>query len=200
MRTSGQLVRWQERLRHYPNDLASTRIEDAALKWGGFHAAGLLTLLRPGERLALLEWIVDDAARVVRIIFALNCVWQPTSKRARRSDRSIAPQACRSGRADRGGATGIRSPPCAPHHDCTSVGNARTRARRAERQPGAKVAPRRPIDLGSAASQRLSAVRVHCGTLAQPTISGLRSHMRVSVNRLKGVSLDSARGDMPFLR
>ncbi len=136
LRTSGQLVRWQERLRHYPNDLASTRIEDAALKWGGFHAAGLLTLLRPGERLALLEWIVDDAARVVRIIFALNCVWQPTSKRARRSDRSIAPQACRSGRADRGGATGIRSPPCAPHHDCTSVGNARTRARRAERQPG----------------------------------------------------------------
>jgi hypothetical protein len=81
LRTSGRLVRWQERLRHYPDELARARIEDAALKWGGFAPAGLLTLLRPGERLALLEWTVDDAARVVRIVFALNRVWQPTLKR-----------------------------------------------------------------------------------------------------------------------
>jgi len=81
LRTSGLLAQWQERLRHYPDELASTRMEDAALKWGGFHAAGLLTLLRPGERLALLEWMVDDAARVVRIVFALNRTWQPTLKR-----------------------------------------------------------------------------------------------------------------------
>jgi hypothetical protein len=81
LRTSGLLARWQDRLRHYPDELANGRIEDAALKWGGFHAAGLLTLLRPGERLALLEWMVDDAARVCRIVFALNRVWQPTLKR-----------------------------------------------------------------------------------------------------------------------
>jgi hypothetical protein len=81
LRTSGLLARWQERLRHYPAELADARIEDAALKWGGFHAAGLLTLLRPGERLALLEWTVDDAARIVRIVFALNRAWQPTLKR-----------------------------------------------------------------------------------------------------------------------
>jgi len=81
LRTSGLLARWQDRLSDYPDDLAYRRIEDAALKWGGFHAAGLLTLLRPGERLALLEWLVDDAARVVRIVFALNRVWQPTPKR-----------------------------------------------------------------------------------------------------------------------
>lgn len=81
LRTSGLLAQWQDRLRRYPDELARARIEDAALKWGGFHAAGLLTLLRPGERLALLEWMVDDAARVVRIVFALNRVWQPTSKR-----------------------------------------------------------------------------------------------------------------------
>jgi hypothetical protein len=81
LRPSGLLARWQERLRHYPDELAEGRIEDAALKWGGFHAAGLLTLLRPGERLALLEWLVDDAIRVVRIVFAANRVWQPTSKR-----------------------------------------------------------------------------------------------------------------------
>jgi predicted nucleotidyltransferase len=81
LRTSGLLERWQERLRDYPETLARARIEDAALTWGGFAAAGLLTIVRPGERLALLERMVDDASRVVRIVFALNRVWQPTTKR-----------------------------------------------------------------------------------------------------------------------
>jgi predicted nucleotidyltransferase len=81
LRTSGLLARWQERLRHYPDELAAARIEDAALTWGGFAAAGLLTIVRPGERLALVERMVDDASRVVRIVFALNRVWQPTLKR-----------------------------------------------------------------------------------------------------------------------
>jgi hypothetical protein len=81
LRTSGLLAGWQERLRRYPDELAHARIEEAALTWGGFAAAGLLTIIRPGERLALLERMVDDAARVVRIVFALNRVWQPTHKR-----------------------------------------------------------------------------------------------------------------------
>jgi len=81
LRTSGLLAQWQERLRHYPDELAAARIEDAALTWGGFAAAGLLTLVRPGERLALVERMADDASRVVRIVFALNRVWQPTLKR-----------------------------------------------------------------------------------------------------------------------
>jgi len=88
LRTSGLLAQWQERLRHYPDELAKAQIEDAALKWGGFAPAGLLTLLRPRERLALLEWMVDDASRVVRIVFALNRVWQPTLKRL--ADRAAA--------------------------------------------------------------------------------------------------------------
>jgi predicted nucleotidyltransferase len=81
LRTSGLLAAWQERLRHYPDEVAAARIEDAALTWGGFAAAGLLTLVRPGERLAMIERMVDDASRVVRIVFALNRVWQPTLKR-----------------------------------------------------------------------------------------------------------------------
>jgi hypothetical protein len=81
LRSSGLLAQWQERLRHYPDELASARIEDAALTWGGFAPAGLLTLVRPGERLALVERMVDDASRVVRTVFALNRVWQPTLKR-----------------------------------------------------------------------------------------------------------------------
>ena len=81
LRTSGLLARWQERLRHYPDELASARIEDAALTWGGFAPAGLLTIIRPGERLSMIERMVDDAARIVRLVFALNRVWEPTMKR-----------------------------------------------------------------------------------------------------------------------
>ena len=88
LRSSGLLARWQERLRHYPDELAGAQIEDAALTWGGFAPAGLLTLLRPGERLALLERMVDDASRIVRIVFALNRVWPPTHKRL--TDRAAA--------------------------------------------------------------------------------------------------------------
>ncbi len=81
LRTSGLLAEWQKRLSHYPDELAAAEIEDAALTWGGFAAAGLLTIVRPGERLSMLERMVDDAIRVTRIIFALNRVWQPTTKR-----------------------------------------------------------------------------------------------------------------------
>lgn len=81
LRTSGRLAAWQERLRVYPSDLATKQIEEAALPWGGFTPSGLLTLIRPGDRLALSEWIVDGALRVITIVFALNRVWQPTAKR-----------------------------------------------------------------------------------------------------------------------
>ena len=81
LRTSGSLARWQLRLRDYPSELAAAWIEEGALTWGGFTPAGLLTLTRPGERLALVERMLDDASRVLRIVYALNRVWQPTHKR-----------------------------------------------------------------------------------------------------------------------
>ena len=81
LRTSGSLSRWQARLGDYPEELARARIEDAALTWGGFTPAGLLTLARPGELLSRTERMLDDATRVLRIVYALNRVWQPTHKR-----------------------------------------------------------------------------------------------------------------------
>jgi hypothetical protein len=81
LRTTGLLAAWQDRLRTYPPDLAAAQIEQAALPWGGFAPAGVLTLIRPGDRLALIEWILDGAMRVLTIIYALNRVWQPTTKR-----------------------------------------------------------------------------------------------------------------------
>ena len=89
LRTTGLLAAWKERLSEYPPELGAARIEDAAMPWGGFAPAGVLTLLRPGDRLALAEWLVDSATRVLTIVFALNRVWQPTTKRlARASPRS----------------------------------------------------------------------------------------------------------------
>lgn len=81
LRTSGALARWQERLSTYPEELAKERIEDAALTWGGFAAAGLLTLARPGELLSRTERMLDDATRVLRMLYAINRVWPPTTKR-----------------------------------------------------------------------------------------------------------------------
>src|SRR5262245_32580699 len=81
LRTVGLLEDWQERLRAYPDELAAARIEDAALTWGGYAPAGMLTIVRPGERLSLIERVLDDALRVLRIVYALNRVWEPTTKR-----------------------------------------------------------------------------------------------------------------------
>jgi hypothetical protein len=81
LRTVGVLAAWQERLSVYPEALAAARIEEAAVAWGGFHPTGFLTLARPRERLALIEYLYNDAMRVLRIVYALNRVWQPTTKR-----------------------------------------------------------------------------------------------------------------------
>ncbi|MGZ4335376.1 MAG: hypothetical protein ACXVRJ_14045 [Gaiellaceae bacterium] len=81
LRTIGLLEAWKTRLSVYPEPLAAARIEEAALTWGGFHPTGFLTLARPGERFALVERLYDDAARVLRVVYALNRAWQPTSKR-----------------------------------------------------------------------------------------------------------------------
>jgi predicted nucleotidyltransferase len=93
LRTAGALARWQERLRAYPDELALRRIEDAALTWGGFAPEGLLTLTRPGERLALVERLVDDAQRVLKILYAINRIWPPTGKRlnTRANDLTVKP-------------------------------------------------------------------------------------------------------------
>ena len=94
LRTVGLLASWQERLRAYPDELAAARIEDAALTWGGYDAAGMLTIVRPGERVALVERLLDDATRVLRIVYALNRVWEPTTKRlaARVEELPVKPE------------------------------------------------------------------------------------------------------------
>lgn len=81
LRTSGRATAWQERLRHYPEELARERIEAAAETWGGYAPESILTITRPGERIARVQRMVGDAERIVRIVFAVNRVWEPTLKR-----------------------------------------------------------------------------------------------------------------------
>jgi hypothetical protein len=81
LRSGGLLQQWQAKLRDYPEAVAAARIEQAAVAWGGFHPTGFLTLARPHERLALVEYLYGDAVRVLSIVYAINRVWQPTSKR-----------------------------------------------------------------------------------------------------------------------
>jgi hypothetical protein len=93
IRSAGLLDDWQKSLSDYREELAAERIEDAALTWGGYAPAGWLTLLRPGERIALVERLLDDATRVLQIVYALNRVWLPTTKRLadRVQDLSVKP-------------------------------------------------------------------------------------------------------------
>jgi predicted nucleotidyltransferase len=81
MRTEGALADWQERLARYPPPLTAALVQEAALMWRGYQPNGVLTIARPGERVALAERLVDDIRRIVRIVFALNRVWEPTLKR-----------------------------------------------------------------------------------------------------------------------
>lgn len=90
LRTSGSLARWQARLSDYPEELAKARIEDAALTWGGFAPAGLLTLARPGELLSRTERMLDDATRVLSMLYAINRVWPRTTKRLAARVESLA--------------------------------------------------------------------------------------------------------------
>jgi len=94
LRTAGLLARWQARLAVFPDDVATAVIDEAALTWGGFTPAGLLTIARPGEVLSRLERMVDDALRVLRIVYALNRVWPPTTKRlaARAATLPVKPE------------------------------------------------------------------------------------------------------------
>ena len=82
LRTAGLLEAWQERLCAYPEGLVAARIEEAALHWGGFDPHGQIRTLATAGRTARARGAAsDDAERLLRIVYALNRVWQPTSKR-----------------------------------------------------------------------------------------------------------------------
>ncbi len=91
LRTAGDLGRWQGELAKVP---VKAICEEAALPWGGFAPEGILTIARPSETFSRIEWTVDGANRVLRIVYAVNGFWPPTSKRLaeRAAGLSVKPE------------------------------------------------------------------------------------------------------------
>ncbi len=80
LRTAGAIERWQARLAEYPEALVEAIVHDASEEWLE-HPLGVRAHLRPGGRLALAAMLADDLQNVLRIVFALNRVWEPSWKR-----------------------------------------------------------------------------------------------------------------------
>lgn len=80
LRTAGAIRRWQAGLAEYPDALAETVVEHASEEWLE-HPLGVRAHLRPGGRLALAAMLADDLQNVLRIVCALNRVWEPSWKR-----------------------------------------------------------------------------------------------------------------------
>lgn len=71
---------WCARLATYPEGLAAAIVDDVADTW--IEPLGSQrSLLRPGDSLMLAERLVDDAERLLQVVFALNETWEPGWKR-----------------------------------------------------------------------------------------------------------------------
>jgi hypothetical protein len=87
LRTTGLVESWQARLTPMPDAVAHAVIEGAALAWGGFAPEGFLTIARPGETASRVEYMAGDVGRILRVVYAVNRQWPPTTKRlAERAD------------------------------------------------------------------------------------------------------------------
>jgi hypothetical protein len=81
LRSRGALVRWQERLTHYPETLPQKIIDGANDYWRqpqGF--AIRWALLKRGEPMALTNRLLADIWLLLRILFAINYEWEPDWK------------------------------------------------------------------------------------------------------------------------
>ena len=84
---------WCARLAAYPPGLAAAIVDDVADTWIE-PLRSQTSLLRPGDSLMLAERIVDDAQRLLQVVFAVNETWEPGWKRlpARLESLAIKPE------------------------------------------------------------------------------------------------------------
>jgi hypothetical protein len=78
LRTEHRLGVWRSRLADYPEPLRQRLIESALAQWG--YPATPAALARRGERLRLTASLIHHAHLVLRILFALNRLWEPDWK------------------------------------------------------------------------------------------------------------------------
>ncbi len=84
---------WCARLASYPEGLAAAIVDDVADTWIE-PIRSQTSLLRPGDSLVLAERLVDDAQRLLQVVFALNETWEPGWKRlpARLEPLAVKPE------------------------------------------------------------------------------------------------------------
>ena len=71
---------WCTRLERYPAGLAAAIVDDVADTWIE-PIRSQTSLLRPGDSLMLAERLVEDAQRLLQVVFAVNETWEPGWKR-----------------------------------------------------------------------------------------------------------------------
>lgn len=81
VRTKGNVIRWKEALKHYPESLPERIVRETAAFWRLPHRIEMLwTLAKRDNLLSLTEWLAADVEDCLRIVFAINRVWEPDWK------------------------------------------------------------------------------------------------------------------------
>ena len=81
LRGGEHLRTWQTRLATYPVSLRTALILDAIDDWGGYPLDAYLRQAHRDDRYALVKVVLEVAEDVLRLLFALNCRWEPSWKR-----------------------------------------------------------------------------------------------------------------------
>ena len=81
IKSDGNLERWKSTLADYPDNLASNIVNQIAAFWRLPHRLDMLwTLAERSNLLSLNEWIAADVEDSLRILFAVNHMWEPDWK------------------------------------------------------------------------------------------------------------------------
>ncbi len=90
LRSDGLIARWRQELAHYPDSLQRRHISDAANEWRfPGHLAARWAEVRRGHRHTVLEEYARDIHRTLRILFAVNRVWEIDWKWLERATRDL---------------------------------------------------------------------------------------------------------------
>jgi hypothetical protein len=83
LRSQGGLSQWQERLRAYPDAAQAQVIRRFVSYWSApGYFEGMFKLARRGERLVLMEFLVNNLNVMMWLLYAVNRRWHPGPKRA----------------------------------------------------------------------------------------------------------------------
>jgi hypothetical protein len=78
LRSEGLLARWQAQLASYPERLQERLVRAGARRWN--YAISYWSLGRRGDRVGAAERLLADVHSILRIVFAVNRVWEPAWK------------------------------------------------------------------------------------------------------------------------